>query len=256
MRRRLLLLALAPALLLPGALADAASPAAPDMQQSLQFKATASRKLSSQYLLFLPQGYSPAKRETKQWPLILFLHGAGERGSQLQKVAAHGPPKIVKSRPDFPFIVVSPQCPADEVWDNDTLIALLDHVVGQHKVDPRRVYLTGLSMGGYGSWSLALRHPERFAAVAPICGGGNTIDILLASRRNAAALRSLPFRAFHGAKDTVVPLAESERMVNALKRAGVKQIDLTVYPEAGHDSWTEPYGGQELYDWFLQHARK
>lgn len=227
-----------------------------DMQQPQQFKGSSSRKLSAQYLLFLPQGYSAARRDTNRWPLILFLHGAGERGTQLQKVAAHGPPKIVKSRPDFPFIVVSPQCPTDEVWDTDTLIALLDDVVGRHKVDTNRIYLTGLSMGGYGSWSLALRHPHRFAAVAPICGGGNTIDILLAGRRNGAALKSLPFRVFHGAKDTVVPLAESERMVNSLKRAGVRQVELIVYPEAGHDSWTEPYGGLELYDWFLQHARK
>jgi len=230
-----------------------AAPNPGDMQKPQQFKRSVTHKLSAQYLLFLPQDYVP--KGTNRWPLILFLHGAGERGTNLQKVAVHGPPKIVKNRPDFPFILVSPQCPTDEIWDNETVLGLLDDVIRRHKVDTNRIYLTGLSMGGFGSWSLALQHPERFAAVAPICGGGNSIDILLASRRNAADLKRLPFWVFHGGKDPVVVPAESERMVNALKRVGVKEIELTVYPEADHDSWTQTYANEKLYDWFLKHRR-
>lgn len=225
-----------------------------DLMQTRQtFSKKITRKLEASYLLFLPKGYDPKAK--KEWPLMLFLHGAGERGSDLRKVAVHGPPKIVKSRPDFPFILVSPQCPTDQVWSDEVLLGLLDSVIARHKVDTNRVYLTGLSMGGYGTWSLGVKYPERFAAIAPICGGGETINVLLSSRAKAPALKSLPIWAFHGAKDSVVKPEESQRMVNALKAAGVKEIELTVYPEANHDSWTETYANEKLYEWFLKHSR-
>jgi predicted peptidase len=112
-----------------------------------------------------------------------------------------------------------------------------------------------LSMGGYGTWSLATKYPERFAAAVPICGGGGIIDVLLGERKKAAALKSLGVWAFHGGKDPVVPLEESERMVNALKKVGATDVKLTVFPEAGHDSWTEAYNTPELFDWMLQHSR-
>lgn len=226
---------------------------ADDMQKPQRFKRTLKRKLDAHYLLYLPADYSQDR--AKRWPLMLFLHGAGERGTNLQKVAVHGPPRMLRSRTDFPFIVVSPQCPTDQLWNNDTLLGLLDEVIKRHRVDTNRVYLTGLSMGGYGTWSLALQYPERFAAVAPICGGGSTIEVMLASRSKTAALRRLPFWIFHGAKDPLVPLSESERMVDVLKRAGVREVELTVYPEATHDSWTETYANEKLYEWFLQHPR-
>ena len=174
----------------------------------------------------------------------------------MKKVAVHGPPKLVKTRPDFPFILVSPQCPTDQTWSDETLLSLLDRVIKKHKVDTNRVYLTGLSMGGYGSWSLGVKYPERFAAIAPICGGGETINVLLSSRAKSAALKSLGIWAFHGAKDPVVKLEESERMVAALKKAGVKEVELTVYPEAQHDSWTDTYANEKLFEWFLKHERK
>jgi len=124
-------------------------------------------------------------------------------------------------------------------------------------VDTNRVYLTGLSMGGYGTWSLALAHPEKFAAIAPICGGGQVIDIILASYgKPANPLKNISVWAFHGAKDPVVPLEESERMIAALKKIGAKDVKLTVYPEAEHDSWTEAYNNPELYEWLLTHLRK
>jgi predicted peptidase len=241
-------------LILPLSLASSAETSDDTMQKSQKFKQKITRIVSADYLLFLPKGYE-AKGD-RRWPLMLFLHGAGERGSDLKKVAVHGPPKIVKNKPEFPFILVSPQCPEGETWSDDVLLTLLDHVSKKHKVDTNRVYLTGLSMGGFGTWSLGLKHPERFAAIAPVCGGGETIKVLLASRQNAAALKSLGVWAFHGAKDPVVKLEESERMVAALKKAGAKEVELTVYPEAQHDSWTETYVNGKLYEWFLKHERK
>jgi predicted peptidase len=186
---------------------------------------------------------------------MLFLHGAGERGTNVQCAGIHGPMSLVRKGTNFPFIIVAPLCPAGERWQNDSLSLLLDHVTTKYRVDKKRVYLTGLSMGGYGTWSLGVTQPERFAAIAPICGGGSRIDLILGSRDQAAALKSLPIWAFHGAKDPVVPLDESERMVAALKKAGGKDVKLTVYPNAEHNSWTETYNNPELYDWFLQHNR-
>lgn len=248
------LIAAVSALVLSFSLASGADMLDDTMQKPQQFKRKITRTVSAGYLLFLPKGYNA--KANQRWPLMLFLHGAGERGSDVKKVTVHGPPKIVKNKPEFPFILVSPQCPEDETWSDEVLLGLLDEVIKKHKVDTNRVYLTGLSMGGYGTWSLGLKHPERFAAIAPVCGGGETIKILLASPKNAAALKSLGVWAFHGAKDPVVKLEESERMVAVLKKAGVKEVELTVYPEAQHDSWTETYANEKLYDWFLKHERK
>jgi predicted peptidase len=223
------------------------------MQTAQSFSVSRTQTVSADYLLYLPKGY--ASEATRRWPLILFLHGAGERGSDLSKVAVHGPPKVAPTMADFPFIVVSPQCPEGQVWSQEVLLGLLDHVMKTCRVDSERVYLTGLSMGGYGTWDLGISYPEKFAAIVPICGGGETIKVLLAPQTKADALRSLPVRAYHGGKDTVVPLTESQRMVDALKKAGVQDVQLTVFPDAGHDSWTEAYSNPELYQWLLQQKR-
>ena len=224
------------------------------MQKRLKLETKLTKQVSVNYLLYLPKSYDA--KAAKKWPLILFLHGAGERGTDVARVAIHGPPKLAKNKQEFEFIIVSPQCPSGQRWDNDVLLALLDDVAASHKVDAGRVYLTGLSMGGYGSWSLGLAHPDRFAAMAPICGGGDPVAALLPDPKKQAALRSLPIWVFHGAKDPVVRLTESERMVDAVKRAGCKDVQLTVYPEAQHDSWTETYNNPKLYEWFLAHERK
>jgi len=225
-----------------------------DMQTAHTLKRKITETVKLDYLLYLPQSYHP-KSKTR-WPLILFLHGAGERGTNLAKVKVHGPPKLVVRNRDFPFILVSPQCPNDELWDPRSLLVLLDDVIRRYRVDTNRVYLTGLSMGGYGTWELGTTHPERFAAIAPVCGGGEPIDIVLGSRRQAQALKTLGVWAFHGAKDPVVDLEESERMMNTLKKAGCRDVKLTVYPDAEHDSWTATYDNPELYDWLLRHERK
>jgi predicted esterase len=196
------------------------------------------------YLVYLPPEYN-SSAETK-WPLILFLHGAGERGDSLNMVKRHGPPKLVEEGRDFGFIIISPQCPSKQWWSADLLNRLLDEVITQYRVDEERIYVTGLSMGGFGTWDLASEYPQRFAAIAPICGGGHP--------EQAWNMRHLPVWVFHGAKDEVVSIGLSEIMVQSLKKYNGK-VRYTVYPEAHHDSWTETYNNPELYEWFLQNKR-
>lgn len=216
-------------------------------QQGLKFEAQIVKTVRLDYLLFLPKGYD--KGSEQKWPLILFLHGAGERGDDLERVKVHGLPKIVEQKADFPFIVVSPQCPESSWWtdENEALNALLDEIIKEYAVDEDRIYLTGLSMGGFGTWSLATAYPERFAAIAPICGSGDPWRV--------AAIKNIPAWVFHGAKDEVVKPENSDKMVNALKRVGA-DVQYTLYPDAGHDSWTETYNNPKLYQWFLKHKRK
>ncbi len=145
-------------------------------------------KVKLNYLLYLPKGYDADAK--KEWPLILFLHGAGESGDDLAKVKKNGPPKVVAHQ-DLPFVIVSPQSPRMG-WNVDALNGLLDDVIAHHHIDKERVYLTGLSMGGYGTWALAAAHPEKFAAIAPICGGGDP--------KAASKIKHLPIWVFHGAK--------------------------------------------------------
>jgi len=222
------------------------------MAQIHQFEKTSQQKLG--YLLYVPDNYK--QNATQKWPLILFLHGSGERGRDVRKVATHGPPKIITNNPvAFPFIMVSPQCPEGQIWQCEPLLGLIDEISKEYRVDSTRIYATGLSMGGYGIWDLGMTFPERFAAIAPICGGGELISVLLSSREKSAALKTLGIWAFHGAKDSVVPIEESQRMVDTVKKAGAKDVKLTIYPEAEHDSWTETYKNPELYQWLLAHRR-
>ncbi|QDV33637.1 carboxylesterase family protein [Tautonia plasticadhaerens] len=211
-------------------------------QQEKSFEKEITVTVSLDYLLYLPEDYEDSDED---FPLLLFLHGGGESGDDLQEVKAHGPPKRIEAGEEYPFIVVSPQSPG-RGWDPQALSALLDEVVATYRVDEDRVFLTGLSMGGFGTWALAAADPDRFAAIAPICGGGDP--------RAADRLKDLPIWVFHGAKDEVVPLAASERMVDALEELGA-DVKFTVYPEAGHDSWTETYDDPGLYEWMLGHSR-
>ncbi len=232
-------------LLAAGACAMAASRETPSTGQSPQeLRRRVVREVQGRYLLFLPAGYAGSGSES--WPLILFLHGAGERGDDLEKVAIHGPPKLVVERPDFPFIVLSPQVPEERIWSIQFLDALLDEVTERYRVDPERIYVTGLSMGGYGTWHLAMEYPHRFAAIAPISGG--------ATITGACTLRHLPIWVFHGAQDEIVPPSRSEELVERLRRCE-GNVRFTLYPDAGHDAWTRTYENPELYDWFLQHRR-
>ncbi len=196
-----------------------------------------------QYLLYLPKNF---QEEKSAFPLIMFLHGSGERGSDIEQVKMHGPPKLADKK-DFPFIIVSPQCPAGQRWDIELLNNLLDDVISKYNVDKSRIYLTGLSMGGFGTWAFASKYPGKIAAIAPICGGGDP--------GNVANIKNIPVWVFHGAKDSAVPLARSEEMVKALREAG-GFVTFTVYPKAGHDSWTDTYNNEALYEWFLNFNNK
>jgi dienelactone hydrolase len=196
------------------------------------------------YLLYFPDAYG--QDTLKKWPLLLFLHGSGERGDDLEKVKTHGPPKLIDQGKKFPFIVVSPQAPQGQGWSTADLYALLQNCKQKYRVDPDRIYLTGLSMGGFGTWSLAIEHPEEFAAIVPICGGGDTTDVW--------KLRNTAVWCFHGAKDNNVPLAADQQMISALQ-AYNPSAKLTIYPEAGHDSWTVTYNNDSLYQWLLMQKK-
>lgn len=214
------------------------------MQQKVTFDKQHTTHIKLNYLLHLPENYD----SQDSWPLILFLHGRGERGDDLDLVKLHGLPRLIEAGQQFPFIIVSPQCPLPTSWwlhQTEALNALLDDVIARYKVDTKRVYLTGLSMGGAGAWFLAGRYPERFAAVAPICGAG--------MRWLADPLASLPIWVFHGDADSIVPIARSEEMVDALQQFGGNPR-FTVYPGVDHNSWDLTYANPELYTWFLSHS--
>ena len=197
---------------------------------------------SGDAIVSLPEGYDAAP--DRDWPLLLFLHGAGERGDSLAVVGVHGPLKERAAGRDLPFVIVAPQVPTGSRWTVGRVAAGLDAAIAQYRIDESRVYLTGLSMGGFGTWEAIMRMPERFAAAVPICGGGLPLGI--------EAARDVPVWAFHGAMDPVVPIEMSVGMVRTLRNAG-GDVRFTVYPDAGHDSWSEAYASDDLYTWLLSH---
>lgn len=209
---------------------------------------------SGQYLVQFPGNFEGDSRRHYKWPIILFLHGMGERGSCIEMVKKHGPTKIAAIDREFPFIVVSPQCPQGHWWRTEWLEALLDEICETLPIDASRIYLTGLSMGGFGTWNLAMACPERFAAIAPVCGGGDPYPPFGYDEKKSQSLRALPIWTFHGAMDTVVKIEETERMVRILRHFGCN-IEFTVYPEAEHNCWTQTYENPKLYDWFLKQRK-
>ena len=214
-------------------------------QSELSIEKIIQKKVQGRYLLYVPSDYH--SNLNKKWPLIMFLHGAGEQGDDLVLVKKHGIPKRIDKKRGFPFVVVSPQCPQGYWWSNDLLITLLDDIIADYRIDRDRVYLTGMSMGGYATWELAIEYPDRFAAIAPICGGG---DPYLIER-----IRHIPVWAFHGEKDRIVKAYKSKRLVHALKQAG-GNVKLTIYAGMRHDVWRVTYKNKKLYEWFLSHKRK
>ncbi|MFZ9089753.1 MAG: alpha/beta hydrolase-fold protein [Planctomycetaceae bacterium] len=200
------------------------------------------------YLLYLPENYTPRTK----LPMILFLHGRGESYGELSLVAKWGPPRFAARGDKLPYILVSPQCPGDDAWNKPTqqqrLIELLDHITSTYAVDEDHVCLTGLSMGGYGSWRLAADHAGRFCAVVPICGGGAPGD--------AEKLKSLPIWVFHGTEDKAVPLQRSEEMVNAIRESGGRRVRFTIMEHIGHNSWSAAYATPELFSWIANQRRR
>ena len=205
------------------------------------------------YLLFLPQKYTGDPNV--KWPLLIFLHGISKRGDTreaLENIKLDGPPKIVEDRSDFPFLVLSPQCPSETDWYPvfDRLEALIESVTTTYAVDEHKIYLTGLSMGGFGTWRLALEHPDRFAAIVPIAGG--YIFESDEVPEDICVLKNLPIWAFHGGEDESVPSWQSQIMVDALRQCPAN-VRFTHYPDANHaDAWKQAYADPELYTWLLE----
>jgi predicted peptidase len=215
------------------------------------------------YSIYVPRNYDP----NRAWPVILFLHGAGERGSDGVRATAIGLGNAIRLGPDrVPAIAVFPQVPLHQCWIGepaDAAMLALDRTMAEFNADPKRVYLTGLSMGGYGTWHLALAHPERFAALAIICGGISTYDQTSVRQSPltlhaddpfafvAESLKSKPIWIFHGADDPVIPVSESRRMLEALQQHGANDLHDTEFPNTGHNAWDPAYRTAELWPWLF-----
>lgn len=199
------------------------------------------------YVVHTPKDYG--KDPSRRWPVILFLHGYSD-GDNREALKKWGPPRQIAQGRDLPFIVVAPRSPrgsAFEGWYAPQLGEILDEVATQYRMDEDRIYVTGLSMGGGGSWRMASEFPDRIAAIAPFCGSWDTTD--------ASRIAHIPTWIFHGDADTDEPVESSQRMADALRKAGGTPT-LTIYPGVAHVCWEEAYSGQELYDWFLSHRRR
>lgn len=222
------------------------APVANHMEEHFDRQATVNFR--ARYLVALPEGY--VFNGQKKWPLIVYLHGANSRGRDLDKLKQQGLTMLLEKGRKLPFVVVSPQCPQDDWWDSrwmtETVNALLDEVQTKYLIDTDRIYLTGWSMGANGVWSLAMAHPERFAAIAPLAGKGDA--------KKAARLAGVPARIFHGAADKTVLPEESQNMADAINNAG-GEAELTLIPNADHEIWPGVYNNPKLFDWFLKHKR-
>lgn len=201
------------------------------------------------YVVFVPHGYTPER----DWPVILFLHGAGERGNDNKAQVRVGIGTAIRQRESsFGFITIMPQCAAQPAWwtrqsEKDYALAALAKTQREYETDDRRIYLTGLSMGGFGTWALAVDYPNRWAAIVPICGKGDP--------SKAEAIAHLPCWCFHGGADNVVPPQHSRDMIEALRKAG-GQPRYTEYKDVGHNSWDKAYATDELYTWLLPQRSK
>jgi predicted peptidase len=217
-----------------------------DTQAPASYRGEFIIQVDYRYLLSHPEGYdtSPDRR----WPLVVFLHGSGERGADLELLKKHGPPKLIAAGKKIPAVVASLQCPSDQLWNPHGVKAVTDHLIRTERIDPRRVYLTGLSMGGFGTWETAFEYPETYAAIAPICGGAGVRWV------TASRLKHLPAWIFHGDQDAAVPVDFSLKIHGALQKIGAP-VKLTIYSGVGHDSWTQTYDNPEFWNWLFAQKR-
>jgi predicted peptidase len=219
-----------------------------EWQDLLEKRTFEGDKGSLPYRLLKPEGYNS---KTK-YPLLIFLHGAGERGKDNKAQLVHGVVNFASpaNRKKYPCFLIAPQCPTGQFWSGRNTQMVLDLIAALRKefsIDEKRIYLTGLSMGGYGTWSLLAQKPELFAAGIPICGGGAETD--------APTLAKIPIWAFHGDKDTAVKVERSRTMIEAIKKAGGKP-KYTEYPGVGHDSWTVTYKNPEVMKWLFAQKKE
>ncbi|HXD31347.1 MAG TPA: prolyl oligopeptidase family serine peptidase [Pyrinomonadaceae bacterium] len=206
---------------------------------------TAHSDSSLKYLLYLPSDYT----KQKQWPLIVYLHGGSLRGDDVEMLKRYGLASLLDKQVSIPFVVASPQCPVGKAWvdEESEVLALIDHVAATYSIDPDRIYLTGHSLGGRGTWFLASRHPDKFAAIVPMADGPSELSWV-------APLKQVPVWTFHGTKDDLAPFERTEQFVNELKTAG-GQVKFTPLPDRDHFI-LDMYENKEIYDWLLQHKRK
>ena len=196
-------------------------------------------KIRLQYFLTRPDGSTPSEK----LPMIVMLHGAGERGTDIELVKVHGLAKMFDKDQEYNglrVITLSPQCPEGDIWSNfpGALMELILHVAAEENVDMERISITGLSMGGFGTWTMLARYPNFFSAAAPICGGGISWYINTKT----------PIRAFHGDADTTVPIQYTYMMVDALRSRG-GNVDMVIYHGCSHDCWTRTYEQTDLVSW-------
>jgi len=202
------------------------------------------------YLTYLPVDYNIDTLQN--WPLIIYLHGGSDRGSNLKKLYSSGIPDQIYRGRNFPFVIISPQCPENIRWETENWFEpFFKEIIIKYKIDTNRVYLTGFSLGGAGTWYLAAKYPDKFAAIAPISGFTSHSDFL---DKNISNLFDIPIWAFHGKIDNVVPYEETERIVKKLEKRN-HQIKLTVEPNVGHLIHWIIYPDQYLYDWFLKYSK-
>ena len=217
------------------------------LERSFIYKANNEEQVDLGYILYLPAEYENIDRS---FPLVLFLHGAGERGDDLEKIKIHGIPRLISEGRTFPFICIAPQCPEGGYWDRpeyvSTLISLVKEMEKEHSVDSNRIYCTGLSMGGLGTLAMAIREPKLFSAIIPVCGG--------ADMENIHKLSELPIWLFHGDRDDVIPLDNSISIYQNLRLVN-EHVFLTVYGDVYHDSWTQTYENDDIYDWLLKYEK-
>ncbi len=216
------------------------------MEQHIMTKTvTTEHKLP--YLLYFPK--DGTERRDGKYPLILFLHGMGERGNHLEDLYNSALPKMLNEGMDLPFIVAMPQCPGDSYWTEETksLKFLIDELILTNVVDESRIYITGLSMGGYGTYEMLIRYPHVFAAGIPICGGIGSVF----SKINTLRLRDKPLWIFHGEQDPVVSVKESRDIITVLNLIHSKNLKYTIYPDLNHDSWTRTYENSKIYRFLL-----
>lgn len=206
------------------------------------YHVTAARSFDLRYRLYLPEDYKTLR---KRWPLVLFLHGSGERGTDLSLLERQGLPKLAAER-SFPFILLAPQIPEGQVWNAEPLTYLLDEIETTRWVDSSRIYLTGISMGAFGAWDLAIATPDRFAALLVISGGGNPVEV--------CQLKNVPVRIVHGLQDDVIPVSWSEALGERLERCG-GNVKVTIHPDAGHDAWSRTYEDPAVLEWLLAQRR-
>jgi predicted peptidase len=235
----------------------------PDFDKLLDKRVYKQDKASLPYRLMKPAGYKEDGKDS--YPLVVFLHGAGERGSDNAKQLVHGVADFAKdeNRKKYPCFLIAPQCPTGEVWvygslknlskkkpdveAGDLVLALIESLQKEFRIDKKRLYLTGLSMGGYGTWELLCRKPDLFAAGMPICGGGDV--------KKADKLTKIPIWCFHGDKDRAVPVARSREMIKAIEKAGGKP-KYNEYEGVEHDSWTQTYRDPKVHEWLFAQKKE